>query len=324
VTAQPHAPPEALPRRRAPRFRRAPTGELVLRPIHLAILRAVGRFGLLDSRMLERLVSTISAVRLRMHASALYHHGYLDRPQGQMATLFEGTGSRPLVSTLAQKGARLLLEHDGVSPPRVPNDVGRGHLAHELSVREVLVEAELSCRAVPALEFLLFHELVRLMPPLPRSPHRPDEWPVPVSYEGQTRTLFLKPDAIVAFKNREAAPERALRWAFLECDRGTMPILRRDLLQGSSIGRKLLSYAASHRDGIHRDRFGARAARVLIVTTTAERVRGMVEACGALSAAADLPGRLFLFADRPSLLGAPGFLSARWIDGEGRERTVFG
>ena len=102
-----------------------------------------------------------------------------------------------------------------------------------------------------------------------------------------------------------------------------MPIARRDLY-GSSITRKFLCYAASYHEGIHRKLFNARTARVLVVTTSRERVSGMIEAFQALATTYDLPARLFLFTDRMSLLSSPDFLAARWQDGAGEERTIFG
>ena len=97
--------PARVPVKRSPRFRRVPRGELFVRSIHEDILKAVGRFGILNTRQLEQVVTAISADRLRKHAAALlYHHGYLDRPDGQQAALYDGPGSKPLVFCVAPKG----------------------------------------------------------------------------------------------------------------------------------------------------------------------------------------------------------------------------
>ena len=315
-----------VPAKRAPRFRRVPRGELIVRSIHEDILRALGRFGILNTRQLEQVVTGISASRLRKHAAALYHHSYLGRPNGQQAALYDGPGSKPLVFCVAPKGARLLAGRFGLQSERVSPDIGRGYLAHELEIRDVLVSAAVATRGVPGLELVLWPELRCLLPPVPPSGGgalQLDEWQVHVSFEEQTRTLLVRPDAIFAFKRLDAPPERAYRHYFLEVDRGSMPIARRDLY-GSSITRKFLCYAASYHEGIHRQLFNARTMRALIVTTSRERVSGMIEAFGALAASYDLPARLFLFTDRMSLLSAPDFLAARWLDGAGEERTIFG
>ena len=290
--------PARVPAKRSPRFRRVPRGELFLRSIHEDILRALGRFGILNTRQLEQVVTSISADRLRKHAAALYHHGYLDRPDGQQAALYDGPGSKPLVFCLAPRGARLLADRFGLLSERVSPDIGRGFLAHELEVRDVQIRAVVATRDVPGLELLLWPELRCLLPVPPSGSGalQLDEWRVRVSFEEQTRTLRVRPDAIFAFKRLEAPPERAYRHYFLEVDRGSMPIARRDLY-GSSITRKFHCYAASYHESIYRELFNARTARVLVVTTSRERVSGMLQAFGALAAAYDLPARLFLFTD---------------------------
>jgi hypothetical protein len=146
---------------------------------------------------------------------------------------------------------------------------------------------------------------------------------VAVSYAGQERRVLVKPDSVFALKSLSAPPEQAYRHYLLELDRGTMPILRRDLW-GSSVMRKWLGYSSSHYDGVHQRRFGARTARVPIVTTGPARLAAMVEAFAELAAPCRLPARLFLFADREGLLAAPDFLTAPWVDGAGHARSIYG
>lgn len=63
--------------------------------------------------------------------------------------------------------------------------------------------------------------------------------------------------------------------------------------------------------------------RVLFVTETPERASHMVDAYQRHAAHA-APAGLFLFTDRASLTAAPTILAATWLDGEGRERRLFG
>jgi hypothetical protein len=60
------------------------------------------------------------------------------------------------------------------------------------------------------------------------------------------------------------------------------------------------------------------------VTDTTERVSSMIDAFRSHAAEYGLPAHRFRFTDRASLLEAPDFLAARWLDGMGAERTMFG
>ena len=119
--------------------------------------------------------------------------------------------------------------------------------------------------------------------------------------------LSVVPDRVFAleFQNKDGKMERA--YFFLEADRGTMPVIRRGFSQ-SSFYRKLLAYEATWSQGIHSKRFGFHRFRVLTVTTSAARVKSLVNACSRLKQGHGL----FLFADR-TVLEKPGdVFSAVW------------
>lgn len=299
--------------RRSPRFRRVPAlaAGFVPKAIDHECIRQVGRFGLLSSHHLQRLVGGISADRLLRRLTKCYHAGLIERPSGQTSTMFDGGGSRAMVYTLAPRGARLLVELDGCRPPLPSPDVGRGYLVHQTETVDFLVDLELACRRYPALELVLDEA------------KRQDEWRTEIAFEGQTRTVYVRPDAVFALYNREAAPERAHRWACLEVDRGSMPITRRDLSQ-SSITRKLLAYGGLFAEGTFKRTGMTPAPRVLVVTTGAARAKLMVEAFQALASEYGLPARHFLFTDRAGLQSCSSVLAARWLDGAGEERTLLG
>ena len=86
-----------------------------------------------------------------------------------------------------------------------------------------------------------------------------------------------------------------------------MPITRANLEQ-TSIQRKLLAYEATWTQGIHRRDFGIHRFRVLTVSTEADRVKGMIEACRKLN-----QGRgLFLFNDFNTLKSNPDLFLPVW------------
>ena len=144
-----------------------------------------------------------------------------------------------------------------------------------------------------------------------------------VPFPNGERTVLVKPDAIFALRDQRAPPERVLRWAFLEYDRASMAIEKRDLAHGSSVLRKFASYTAVLTEGIHRE-LGMNPARILIVTTTQGRVNRMVDAFQAHAATFNLPAKPFRFIALPQLQSCTSLFDPCWVDGEGRERSIFG
>jgi hypothetical protein len=107
-------------------------------------------------------------------------------------------------------------------------------------------------------------------------------WSVTLPWHGREAQVLLAPDAIFGLRVR-AEDGRALRsFYFVEVDRGSMTIapaeaVRRSeaFLYRSSVLRKLLAYAVSHRDQTHQGHFGIPAARVLMLTTKPARAEEM-------------------------------------------------
>jgi len=96
----------------------------------------------------------------------------------------------------------------------------------------------------------------------------------------------------------DAAGQSQRVYFFLEADRGTMPVKRQTLSQ-TSFNRKLLAYEATWTQDIHRRHLGINRFRVLTVTTSAARVKSLVEACSELARGHGL----FLFTDKSVLSG---------------------
>jgi len=86
-----------------------------------------------------------------------------------------------------------------------------------------------------------------------------------------------------------------------------MPISRSDL-DRTSFQRKLLAYEATWSRNLHRTRFGWQRFRVLTVTTSRQRVQGMIEACQGLAHGLGL----FLFIDAAALAKHGDILTVPW------------
>jgi len=231
----------------------------------------------------------------------LYHHGYLERPRAQLDYYHSG-GSRPIVYALARKGAAFLKQEPGrkFQPFRWSEkhqSVGRVFLEHDLFVSDVMVTIELACCNHGEIRFISKEELLS-------QAKRVFRWKVNIN--GQLK-LSVVPDSVFGLEFTDTTGKRECAFFFLEADRGTMPVNRRNLSQ-TSFYRKMLAYEASWYQSMHTKRFGFHRFRVLTVTTNTTRVNNLVGSCSQLKS-----GRgLFLFTDRNALRTPPDVFSPIW------------
>lgn len=283
------------PPTRLPRFTRAASSPgIALTERDLAILHRVARHRFLTSRQIVRLVGRSPQPVLR-RLQRLFHHGYLDRPRAQIDYFHRG-GSQPLVYGLGRRSLPVLFP-EGDTRPRVDNlNVGRLHLQHTVLIAEVLIGIELACAHRADARFV------------PEAELRKDgsfRWSIMVHHRGASRRVGLVPDAVFALERRGG--KRA--FYFLEADRGTMPV-QRDSLSQSSFFRKLLAYAATWNQELHRRKFGLHRFRVLTVTPSPLRAKHLAEAAAQLTSGQGL----FLFGAAHSL-SADNLLACEWITG---------
>ena len=121
--------------------------------------------------------------------------------------------------------------------------------------------------------------------------------------------LGVIPDRVFALEYQDQHGSTQRVHYFLEADRGTMPVVREKLAQ-SSFFRKLLAYEATWSNKVHQRHLGIPRFRVLTVTTSAARVKSLLDACSRLQRGHGL----FLFADESVLLR--DLLSAVWQCGK--------
>jgi hypothetical protein len=227
----------------------------------------------------------------------LYHHGYLDRPRCQIDYYHRG-GSRSIAYGLGNKGAgwlkrELSLPFHQLDWPK-KNRVARLFLEHALLISDVMVAVELACRK---------HNNAQLLMPddIQRDPFR---WTVKIN---SRQTCGVIPDRVFGLKFTDKAGRKQQVWFFLEADCGTMPI-RRSNPEQSSFYRKLLAYEATWTQNIHGTKLGIHRFRVLTVTSGAERLNALREACRTLKRGHGL----FLFTDATILHEQSDFFALRW------------
>ena len=266
---------------RLPRFRRAPeaAGSFQITPRDTDILRHVVEHRFIRSPWLVKLVGGSSTqVLRRLHL--LFHHGYLDRPRAQLDYFHEG-GSKSLVYGLASRGAGRLRRDLDMPFHRMDwtnrsKNVGRLFLEHALMVSDFMAALELDCRNRDDVRLVYAHELP--MPAGRETSREPFRWTVDLPGK---RRVGVVPDKVFALETTQSNGTKELTHYFLEADRGTMPIERRDLRQ-SCFARKLKAYQATGASPALRTRLGTDRFVVLTIASRQTRAENIAEAVARL------------------------------------------
>jgi hypothetical protein len=305
---------------RRPRFRRAavlPTFRLT--DDDIAIVRHLARHRFLRSTHIAALVGR-SLDRTNDRLSGLFHHGYIDRPRAQL-DYYPTSGSAPMVYALANRGARLLIERDGIQFANVAwsrknREAGRPFIEHQLEIVDLYVS--LAQATLDRADVYLIHadEMQATFLDQPSSDRRnPFSLRVKLAEQGTVREMGLVPDLAFALELSDGSRRNFM----VEIDRGTMPILRTNFLQ-TSFERKMRAYLTAHAGKLH-ERFGWKIFRVLTVTTDEYRIRSMQAALKDLHIAHSPGASMFFFATRAELRTA-GVLVGVWRDGTGRNASL--
>jgi hypothetical protein len=268
---------------RLPRFQRAGT----IAPVALTgrdhkILRLIHRHRFLRSHQIVALIVG-SPQQLSRRLQLLFHHSYLERPRAQLQ-YYELHGSQSIVYGLGNKSGSLLQLNPATQGEK-NRAIGQMYLAHALLVSDAMVALELACRQHGV---RLLHEDELNLPV-----EAPLHWRVKL---GDGTKLGVTPDRVFALEYTDQNGQVKRVHYFLEADRGTMPVVRQKLSQ-TSFHRKLLAYEATWAYKIHQRHLGIPRFRVLTVTTSAARVKSLLDACARLQRGHGL----FLFADKSVL-----------------------
>src|ERR1035441_10314384 len=220
--------------KRLPRFERAAVAPMQLTERDRTIIRLVHRHRFLNSRQIIELVCD-SQLQVLRRLKLLYHHGFLERPRAQLQ-YYDSPGTRPIVYGLSAKGGMLLKQEVGDSLiwSEKNQGIGQVFLEHALMVSETMVSIELACRKHGVR--LLYEDELEL--PVEKQPF---QWRGENSRWGNI-WVIPRPGLAVEYTDQAGQVERA--YFFLEADRGTMPVVRKQLAQ-TSFRRKLLAYEAT-------------------------------------------------------------------------------
>lgn len=298
---------------RRPRFRRAKEPPAFrLTDGDIEIVRLLARHRFLRSTHIAALVGR-SLDRVNDRLLRLFHAGYVDRPRAQLDR-YPDSGSAPMVYALANRGARLLAEHDG-SPYSASEwswkngGVGRPFIEHQLEVMDFYVALQIATRDRKDVALIHPRELVAAFPQPSIAARDPFALRVKLTEDDAVYDVGLVPD--LAFGLR--FPDGSRRCFLVEIDRGTMPVSRADIRQ-TSFARKMRAYPAAHTARLHEQRFGWKTFRVLTITTDHTRLQSMIDALRGIAAPPSSGPGLFWFALRDELrTGDP--LRHAWRDG---------
>lgn len=281
---------------RLPRFTRTktiPAIQITIRDSEIIRQIFVHRF--LRSSQIHSLLGG-SRQQLLRRLQRLFHHGFLDRPGAQID--YYRRGSQTMVYGVGNQGVKLLEEKFSIPRRKVDwtaknRSTNRYFLEHTLAVADVMIAFELACRRHEQMELVNYTDEVL-------------HWTVQIRQRAATFTIGAVPDQVFGLRRKDKPNDIA--WFFLEVDRATMPVERHNLKQ-TSFSRKLFAYHATWQQKVLKafPRF-----RVVTVTTSAERVNRLVEACGRLENGQGL----FLFADKKSLSTHGDILTLPWKTGK--------
>ena len=302
---------------RRPRFRRAPEPPAFrVTDDDVAIVRHLARHRFLRSTHIATLVGrSLDAVNGRLNG--LFHHGYIDRPRAQL-DYYPTAGSSPMAYALADRGARLLIQRDGIEFANVEwsrknRKAGRPFIEHQLEIVDFTVSLHRATRGRTDVSLVPPNDMIAGFPEQTRNARNPLSLRVTLPHHGAIHEIGLVPDLVFGLTFSDGS-----RHCFMvEIDRATMPILRADFLQ-TSFERKMLAYLTAHAGKLHERHFGWKTFRVLTVTTDDRRARTMTEALRRLHVPHSPGAPLFYFATREEL-GASNPLSHVWQYSNGRE-----
>jgi len=266
------------------------------------------------------LTQTVSRQGITRRLRELYDAGYVDRPKAQMLAMAYAD-KRPMVYALGNAGADLLADRFQLRLPDVywtekNRRVKERFVEHTLGIADFMVAMELACRAAGNIEIIPRETILAASPTNTRRREYPFRWQTRVHWSGEWQELAIVPDAVFGLHYTDRPEGKNKAFFFVEIDRGTMPITRRDLKQ-TSFARKLHSYADTFERKLHTEQFGIKNFRVLTVTTGRERVKNMQEAFQA-EVGDSAPAGLFLFAEK----GRAPEAMLDWANGNGDPVTL--
>ncbi len=297
------------------RFKRAKADRLELTDRDVEILLALETHRFLTTDHLLQLTGSTSRPAMNRRLRLLFDAKYIDRPRAQMHAMAYAD-KRPMVYALGNEGAELLSNRFQMTLPDIywtekNRRVKEKFVEHTLGIADFMVAMEIACRKAGNLKLIHKEEILAATPEPTRRKRDPFRWQTRIHWDNAWHEIAIVPDAVFGLHYLDKPEGKNRAYFFVEIDRGTMPILRRDIRQ-SSFARKLHSYADSFDRKLHTEQFQIKNFRLLTVTTSADRIATMCQAVQ--SEVADrAPAGLFLFRSKTDPSGILEWRTAQGV-----------
>jgi hypothetical protein len=305
---------------RRPRFRRASEPPpFRVTDDDVEIVRQLARHRFLRSTHIAALIGR-SLDRTNDRLSRLYHAGYLDRPRAQL-DYYPSSGSAPMVYALADRGARLLIERDGIEFANVDwsrknREAGRPFIEHQLEIMDFYVALQCSARQRTDVRLMHPSQLIESFPDQRVNVRNPFALRARLTHAGVAQEVAVVPDLSFGLW----FPDRTRRCFMVEIDRGTMPVVRTDITQ-TSFERKMRGYLTAYAAKQHEKQFGWKAFRVLTITTDQARKQSMQEALRRIRIPHSPGASLFFFLTKEEAVRFDPLVQP-WQDGNNRNARL--
>jgi hypothetical protein len=294
------------PRKRNSRWSRDPVigSDGAARPAILTerdieIFKLLARYRYLPSDYIHAFVGgSEKALTHRLNLLSRKPNLYLARPQQQRQSA--NANYRHLTYELDDRGARTLRERGLPNPPKSH----QRNFGHELMVWLITASIELGTRESGHVRLISWTEILasEKTPRTTRESAAPASIAISYSLRGEARSDTITADARPFGLERTLGGKRSyLFFPGIEADYGTEPIDAQST-DRSSLAKKFAAYLAIAEQGIHRSHFGFPNFFVPVVTTTAARMRSMMELVDRLTHGEG--SKILLFKTLPSFTSA--------------------
>jgi len=208
-------------------------------------VRQLARYRFLRSTHIAAPVGR-SVDRTNDRLRSLFDHGYIDRPRAQL-DYYPTSGSAPMVYALADRGARLLIQRDGVEFANVEwsrktREAGRPFIEHQLEIVDFSVALQLATGARHDVQCIHPNDIIAGFPEQTRAARNPVSLLVKLSHQGAVHEIGLVPDLVFGLQ----FPDGSRHSFMVEIDRGTMPVVRSDTFRQTSFEEKMRAYLTAH------------------------------------------------------------------------------
>jgi hypothetical protein len=225
------------------------------------------------------------------------------------------------IAALARRGAALLMEVDKIAYgdkdwSQRSTGAGRPFIEHQLGIVAFQVAMQRAAQVQTDMQYLFPSDIIANCPLATQRRSRPLSLPVTISKNGKHFPTTLVPDLICGLQQTN----KTLFHYFVEVDRGTMPVTRRNFSQ-SSFSKKLQAYLTAHAAKLPEKQFAIKTFRVLTITTDEKRIQSMIAALKNIHVSGSMGASLFLFTTRVEFSNHDP-LTHLWRDGLGKLVTL--